>query len=180
MIICGRAGIGGLVDLASLSTRDFAALPTPLSVEALLREIARYDAADATAVSRQVRANARRARVDALVGWYREAMAAPPADHREVLVAMVSSVMELMPPRDGRADIERDRLRHDVHEADRSMVLLVAERDGLQARLAEALDGRAALERVVTDFEQSLAVRVRGYLHRVPGYGALARLLRRA
>lgn len=68
----------------------------------------------------------------------------------------------------GVVERERDRLRHDLVEADRLAEELAAERDGLRRRVAE-------LEQAVAGFERSFAIRLRGLLHRLPGYGRVAR-----
>lgn len=63
VILCDVAGMGGLVraaDVARLRRVNFGArsLTEPLSVDAVLREIQRYDAADATKVSDIIRSTA--------------------------------------------------------------------------------------------------------------------------
>jgi hypothetical protein len=90
VILCDAVGTGPMVTTGNLSDlrplnfgmRALRERPTP---EALAREIARYDAADAAEVSRRVRAEAGQgALADELVALYREVLdehrAGPPAD----------------------------------------------------------------------------------------------------
>jgi glycosyltransferase involved in cell wall biosynthesis len=64
VVVCDQAGMGPLVtstNMEDLRRLNFGvrALREPVSVESLVREISRYDAADAALVSRRIRATAR-------------------------------------------------------------------------------------------------------------------------
>lgn len=80
VIICGQQGIGPLVtnnELDSLRRLNFGhrALQNPLEPDAVERELARYDAADAALVSERIRATADRDQMIAsLIDLYREAI----------------------------------------------------------------------------------------------------------
>lgn len=80
VVLCGQHGVGPLVtgeNLSRLRDLNFGhrALQKPLEPEAVLRELERYDAADAAAVSERIRATAGRERmVAALLDLYREAI----------------------------------------------------------------------------------------------------------
>ena len=88
VILCDYSGVGPMVtstgfdELRPLNF-GFAALRAPLQPEPLLREIARYDAADAAAVRDLVRSTAGLApAVAALVGTYREVIATAGSSER--------------------------------------------------------------------------------------------------
>ncbi|HMC12259.1 MAG TPA: glycosyltransferase, partial [Pirellulaceae bacterium] len=87
VIVCDTWGVGPLVttaQLASLRRANFGRrlLQQPLRVEVLAREIARYDAADAEEVSRQIRATAG---VDRMVDRLLECYAVAIRQEREVV-----------------------------------------------------------------------------------------------
>ncbi|HEV7734497.1 MAG TPA: glycosyltransferase [Candidatus Binatia bacterium] len=175
------------------------------SVEALQAQIARYDPADAARVSQRIRAlPGRDGAVDALLGWYHEVIdahrAAPPDAGAEV-AAVASYVLSLGPRlkalvttehernmaywESARAVEARDQAQADVRRvtaaSDAAQVRLV---DAVRRADAETVDRQhlevalARTQRVIDEFERSLAGRVRTGLNRLPGYGATSRLLR--
>lgn len=107
VILCDAMGMGPRVtsaNLAELRPLNFGlrALREPVTAEGLRREIARYDPADAMAVSRAIRAQAgTESMVDRLCALYDEVVAehraAPAADAREELAAVAAYLQELSP-----------------------------------------------------------------------------------
>jgi len=105
VVLCDAFGAGPLVTSAEfdrLRALNFGirTLQTPVTVEHVAAEVARYDAADAARVSSRVRAEAgREATVDELVAIYREVIAeqntAPPADAVAEAVAAADSLRRL-------------------------------------------------------------------------------------
>jgi hypothetical protein len=94
VIVCDTWGVGPLVttaQLPSLRSANFGRrlLQQPLRVDVLAREIARYDAADAADVSRQIRATAS---VDQMVDRLLECYAAAIAAHREAATDLAADM----------------------------------------------------------------------------------------
>jgi Glycosyltransferase Family 4 len=133
VVVCGVRGLAGLVTTANLDelrARNFGVRTTraPMSVDALGRELARYDAADAARVSERIRATAGLdATADAIVAVYEDVIAeqraAAPSDARAELRAAADYLRWMTPALvdvyavDGRArtaEAERDRWRAEV------------------------------------------------------------------
>ncbi|MGZ8829013.1 MAG: hypothetical protein ACXW2Q_01415, partial [Thermoanaerobaculia bacterium] len=109
VIVCDERGLSGMVtsaDLPAARQLNFGVrtLQQPITVENILREIDRYDPADAGRVSAQIRASAD---TDLLAGefidLYEELIAAKPSLTAEnELRAMASSLESLLPLLHGR------------------------------------------------------------------------------
>jgi hypothetical protein len=107
VVLCDVAGAGPMVTTANLDRLrplnfGMRALREPATREAIAREIARYDPADAAEVSRRIRAGAGSdALVDELVALYREVIrehgCAPPADPAEEARAAAAYLQSLAP-----------------------------------------------------------------------------------
>jgi len=86
VVQCGPAGLGGIVTAATVETLrrvnfGLRALARPVTRETVQAELTRYNAADATEVSRWVRANCGlEAGVDAWVRLYEDVLTEPPSD----------------------------------------------------------------------------------------------------
>jgi glycosyltransferase involved in cell wall biosynthesis len=112
VVLCDVAGAGPMVTTANLDRLrplnfGMRALREPATPQALAREIARYDAADAAEVSRRIRACAGRdALVDELVALYRaviceqRALAADPAAEGRAAAAYLQSLAPRLHERD--------------------------------------------------------------------------------
>lgn len=174
VVLCDAIGTGPMVTSANfdaLRACNFGirALRGPLTADALAAEVRRYDAADATAVSRRVRAEAGRdAAVDEIVVLYREVLAehaaqpAPYPDAERAAAArylrwLASCVKTRVSVLEQRADhlaaqcqeiaATRDRLiavgqatDADVIAARDRVTALVAERDAVDVARADATE----------------------------------------
>ncbi|HVG46088.1 MAG TPA: glycosyltransferase family 4 protein [Longimicrobium sp.] len=116
VVLCDAPGAGPMVTTANLDRLrplnfGVSTLGEPATPQVLAREIARYDPADAAAVSRRVRAEAGAgALVDALVALYREVIAehrAGPADDLAAEQRAAAAYLQWLAPR----LYERDLLR---------------------------------------------------------------------
>jgi hypothetical protein len=116
VVLCDAPGAGPMVTTANLDRLrplgfGIRTLTEPVTVEGLAREIARYDAADAAALSRRVRAVAGTAvLVDQLVALYHEVMdehRAAPADDLAAEQRAAAAYLQWLAPR----LYERDLLR---------------------------------------------------------------------
>lgn len=159
VILCDLAGSGPLVTTAEvdqLRALNFGirTLQQPIAVDTLAREIARYDAADATEVSRRIRVSAGQdTAIEQLIAFYDDvradhAAAGPSDRHAESRAA--ADYLRSLAPRvkdHDRLWTERDRV--------------ASERDALAARVAQ--------------LETSLPMRARRRILQVPGLAGLAR-----
>ena len=214
VVLCDATGVGPLVtsgDFDRLRRLNFGTrtIREPVSPEALARELARYDAADAAAVARRIRAEAgRETAVDELIGIYREVLAehaASPAldllDETRAASAYLRWVGPFLKAEIGaiehrerlRARGEHVRLAAERDQARTEQDALRAEAarlDGILTHLTDELaEARAEAQAVRVDRDRaleavailrgSLAIRSRERLLATPVVGELARLLLR-
>jgi hypothetical protein len=155
VVLCDFGGVGPLVTSAALDRlrrQNFGRrlLSGPLEPAALVREMARYDAADAAEVSRRIRASAGLDRqLDALVALYREVIAehaARPPDLAAEERAAAVYLRQWGPRfRDGPLRAEIDRLRGAHERLAVESATRAREADALRAELARAHAGAADL-----------------------------------
>jgi hypothetical protein len=206
VVLCDGAGAGPLVttdNWEGLRRLNFGrrALREPARPDVLAREIARYDPADAAAVSRRTRAGAELdAAVEDYVGLYRrvldEQAAADPADEGRAASAYLHWLTHYLHYFECRVRLgeeERDRLLAAVARLRAEADQLRSERDGLGAegarvreeiRQVRAEAGRAQAEAdqrlaALTALHNSLTVRLSNRLRRVPLAGGWLRSLAR-
>jgi hypothetical protein len=107
VVVCDQAGMGPLVtstNMEDLRRLNFGvrALREPVAVQSLVREISRYDATDATLVSRRIRATARMdLSLDRWIEMYDEVIAeqrASPRGDQEVELRVASEYLRSMRP----------------------------------------------------------------------------------
>ena len=200
VVLCDANGVGPLVmsgNFDRLRRLNFGVRVSrePVSPEVLAGELARYDAADAAAVARRIRAEAgREAAVDELIGIYREVLAehaASPAPDPVEEARAASAYLRWLGPflkAEMGAIEQRERLwargEHARLAAERDQAR--AEQDALRA---EAGRLEAALRRVANELAEtrtqvdalrgSLTIRSRDRLLATPVVGELLRLLLR-
>ncbi len=196
VVLCDAAGAGPLVTAAEfdrLRPMNFGlrALVEPLDAETLGREIARYDPADAAAVSARVRQEASLdAAVEQLLAIYREALAEP-VDRSDAALAAESRAAAGYLAWLSPALKERARLLIDRDELWRRLDRTAAERAEAAARssaeretlAAEAAGLRAELEAHRAELQTLRATatwRLRERLVARPALLRLYRLLGRA
>jgi hypothetical protein len=107
VVVCDQAGMGPLVtstNMEDLRRLNFGVrtLREPVSVDSLIREISRYDAADAALVSRRIRATASLdLALDRWIDAYNEVIdehrSAPPGD-QDVELRVASEYLRRIPP----------------------------------------------------------------------------------
>lgn len=105
VVVCDRERIGEMVtteNYARLRRLNFGvrSMDRPIHVDRLAEAIARYDAADAAAVTRRIRAEAGlEAAADAWVRLYEEVLAAPPATDPQDELRAASAYLRRLTPR---------------------------------------------------------------------------------
>jgi len=164
VVLCDETGVGPLVtsgDFDRLRRLNFGirTIREPLSPDALARELARYDAADAAAVARRIRAEGGRdAAVDELIGIYGDVLAehaarpAPdPVEETQAASAYLRWIGPFLKAEIGAIE-QRERLRaHSEH------VRLAAERDEARTEQDALRTETARLEAALTRLADELA-----------------------
>jgi glycosyltransferase involved in cell wall biosynthesis len=189
VVLCETVGVGPLVttgEFERLRTLNFGirALRNPVEPSYLAREIARYDAADASHVSSLVRVSAGRdAAIEQFIDLYREILAESNAPHEAerclegegTTAAAYLRWLAMMCKHWRAADLERNVLRIDRDH-------LRCERDRLREELQATRLSSAALQqerdRLATTLEamqRSRTLRLRNRLVRMPLVGPLRR-----
>ena len=188
VVLCDARGAGPLVttdNLDELRPLNFGVrtLRRPVSADALAEEIARYDPADAAALSARVRAEAGSEQaIDRILEVYGEAMAAPETRDADdearaayrYLHAVSRGVKEAqaLRPAFTRAEAEAERLRAEVAACHTHAGELRTEVESLRAERDLARADRAALSRTT-------AVRLKDRLANGPALRLLRPLARR-
>jgi Glycosyltransferase Family 4 len=202
VVLCDAAGVGEMVtteNLDRLRPLNFGirALREAVSVEALAREIARYDANDAIEVSRRIRATAGRdAVIDELVSLYHEVIAESAGQPHDTIAEYraASAYLRAQAPRlkerDGlwiayqaiqkeqeRLQTERDRIQAE-RETLRAELAASNERVGIQHQQLSAT--QAELERLRNTLGWRLLNRYGPIKHRfvLPAYHRIKKLLK--
>ncbi len=171
VVLCGERGAGPMVTTAELDRLrplnfGIRTLRNRVTCETLMREIARYDTADAAAVSARIRAEAGRDPVvDQLIELYHHVIAehaAAGTSDPQIEAGAAAEYLRWLSPRVK----ERDRLR--------------AERDNLMAERAEFCADREWLKRELSSATRHpLIFRLRDRLRQSPQLVALYRTLLR-
>jgi Glycosyltransferase Family 4 len=176
VVLCSFAGLGPMVtsaDLERLRRLNFGirAQPDPFDADLILRQLARYDARDAAAVSAEIRASAgQQAAIDEIVSIYQEVLAeheaqeraAPEEEWRAAAAYLRSLALELSASRRalGAMTDQRDHLSLDLDATRRALGAAVDERDHLSLHLRQ--------------LRETATFRLRARLLRLPGLGKLA------
>jgi len=159
VVLVDYAGSGPMVtttELDRLRRLNFGRrlLHPPLDAERIVREIARYDAADAHEVSRRIRASAGLGQqLDTLVALYHEVIAenrAQPTD----LAAEERTVAAYLRQWGPRVRSERAQLASEVERERQENLHLHAEIDSLTTRLTTLERDRGALAARLTDVDK--------------------------
>lgn len=207
VVVCDAVGLGGMVTTENLErfrqlNFGFSAMDREATAEAIEAEIARYEAREANAVSRLVRANAGiESQVDALLGVYDEAVAehagCPPCPDEDrsaaaALLRTLSSRVWVIEGLSNRLVAERDaalaeqaRVAHEHARvaAENEQLAAAAHALGEQAGAlgAEGARLRAELERqqeALLELRRTATFRLRAALLRMPGVARAVRALR--
>jgi len=191
VILCDVFGCGGMVtavDVNAYRRLNYGRrllVRSPVTATTLERELARYDAADAAEVCRQVRAIAGLGEwFDAMLTVYKEAIAEPATEaDRQAQFRFAAACLQQFVPyghtnfeAKHRAELaeaiavsrgaEGDKLRAALANESTSRAALQSERDGLQTELAREVSSRTALQNELADIRSSMTMRWRQRLWR--------------
>jgi hypothetical protein len=202
VVLCDAAGVGEMVtteNLDRLRPLNFGirALREPVSVEALRREIARYDARDAGEVSRRIRATAGRdAVIDELVSLYHEVIAESAGQPYDAIAEYraASAYLRAQTPRLKERDglwIAYQAIQKEQERLQTERDIIQAEREALRAELAASNERvgmqhqqlsatQMELERLRNTFGWRLLSRYGPIKHRfvLPAYHRIKKLLK--